>query len=273
LRQLRAELPGIADDCALIAFAEQLAATQVSLDQFRAWVEATAGDDGMSSPADPEWSAYRAILALRYQGDLEEANWLAFLSIHIGPGPDDWNSVRTVYAGMGDGFLTWRRVTDDPGALGGWHARHRDQLARLRFSNHRKFESWKTFEDVVRSYVGGVRQETGGSQQDLFDGGTLSAADNFERLRSQLTFIYRFGRLAVYDFLCLLGELGLYALAPGHVYLEGATGPLNGARQLFGKSKESASILDERAVQLAKTIGVSVATMEDALCNWQKTHG
>ena len=62
----------------------------------------------------------------------------------------------------------------------------------------------------------------------------------------------------------------MYPLAPDRVYLRGASGPLHGARMLFGARSEDPDRLDRRATDLANQLGVTVGAMEDALCNWQK---
>ena len=82
----------------------------------------------------------------------------------------------------------------------------------------------------------------------------------------------RFGRLAAYDFLTLLGTAGVLPIGPDRLYLDGATGPLEGARALFGDRGSDPASLDGRATRLAVALGVSLSAMEDALCNWQKKY-
>ena len=43
----------------------------------------------------------------------------------------------------------------------------------------------------------------------------------------------RFGRTARFDYLTMVGKLGLANIAPGSPYMVGATGPLKGAALLF----------------------------------------
>lgn len=145
---------------------------------------------------------------------------------------------------------------------------HEPQLEALRFGNHRKFESWKQLSPVLQSYIAGVNGR-GGQQRPLFERPALSATENFERLMQELSFIYRFSRLGIYDLLCLLGNLRVYTLEPGRLYLRGASGPLDGARRLFGEDADT-DRLDTRGCDLASRLGVSIDATEDALCNWQK---
>lgn len=55
---------------------------------------------------------------------------------------------------------------------------------------------------------------------------------------------------------------------PGKCYLDGATGPLDGATVLRGN--RPIEQLERLAADFAKRLGVSPIAVEDALCNWQK---
>ena len=87
--------------------------------------------------------------------------------------------------------------------------------------------------------------------------------------------VTRFGRLARFDFLAMLGKLGIAPIEPDAAYLwHNATGPLKGARLLFGGSVDaeiSARELDEKLKDLDQHLRVGMQTLEDALCNWQKS--
>jgi hypothetical protein len=82
--------------------------------------------------------------------------------------------------------------------------------------------------------------------------------------------VLRFGRLARFDYLAMLGKLGLAGIKPGSTYLNGATGPLRGARLLFGVTANH-SVLDGWLGELDEELQVGMQVMEDALCNWQKS--
>ena len=90
-----------------------------------------------------------------------------------------------------------------------------------------------------------------------------------------MTSVYRFGRLGRFDFLTMLGKLGISPIEPGSAYLwHNATGPKKGARLLFG-GNSSASItpkdLDELLMLIDGSLGVGMQALEDSLCNWQKS--
>jgi hypothetical protein len=82
-----------------------------------------------------------------------------------------------------------------------------------------------------------------------------------------------FGRTARFDYLTMIGKLGLAPIEPGSAYLQGATGPVKGARLLFGDAHAVLSLkeLDIRLVQLGGELNVGMQVLEDALCNWQKS--
>ena len=96
----------------------------------------------------------------------------------------------------------------------------------------------------------------------------------FDYLYCSMTEVMSFGRMAKFDYLTMIGKLGLAQIEPGSTYLEGSTGPAVGARLLFsGGNATPLSDLDSRSVELGDALGVGMQVMEDALCNWQKNPG
>jgi hypothetical protein len=112
------------------------------------------------------------------------------------------------------------------------------------------------------AYFAGLAHSTGNDPKKIFD----VAYHGLD--------IARFGRLAKFDFLALLGRLDLAPIQPGSTYLRGSTGPLKGARLLIDgdpKSKSKAEALDEILQRLDAVINVGMQVMEDSICNWQKS--
>jgi hypothetical protein len=86
--------------------------------------------------------------------------------------------------------------------------------------------------------------------------------------------VRRFGRTARFDYLAMVGKLGLAQIEPGSAYIQGSTGPVVGARLLFGGRKNadlSALYLDQWLVEIDAELNVGMQVLEDALCNWQKS--
>jgi hypothetical protein len=104
-------------------------------------------------------------------------------------------------------------------------------------------------------------------------GGAHSTFDYLYRSLDQVT---SFGRMAKFDYLTMVGKLELADIEPGIPYLNGATGPLEGAQLLF-TGRRNAQLkprqLEALVVQLGAHLNVGMQVMEDALCNWQKSPG
>jgi len=78
------------------------------------------------------------------------------------------------------------------------------------------------------------------------------------------------GRLGKFDLLCNLSNLLISPILPDKAYISDATGPLSGAKLVFGEDL-SKSVLEAECASLAKHLSVSPQVIEDALCNWQKS--
>lgn len=90
----------------------------------------------------------------------------------------------------------------------------------------------------------------------------------FDALYHAMGEIQQFGRTGRFDALCLLGSIGLISVKPGSCYLKGSTGPLRGARKLFGR--HPVNVLARLTDESAKYLEIAMEVFEDALCNWQK---
>jgi hypothetical protein len=72
----------------------------------------------------------------------------------------------------------------------------------------------------------------------------------------------------------LIGRYGIAPIVAGSAYLEGATGPANGARLLLDGRRDGPSTIERLQAgldELDEKLGVGMTVMEDALCNWQKS--
>jgi len=96
----------------------------------------------------------------------------------------------------------------------------------------------------------------------------------FDYLYESMKDVASFGRTARFDYLTMVGKLRLAQIEPGSTYMQGATGPLSGARLLFGGRTDAALSqreLDAYLVRLEACLVVGMQVLEDALCNWQKS--
>ena len=151
-----------------------------------------------------------------------------------------------------------------------------------KFSNHRKFESLKADSKkgtagVLESYIRWVMEY--GSHTKMVRAIHAEIGQNpvevFDYLYRSMDAVMRFGRLGRFDFLTMLGKLGIAPVQPGSAYLwHDASGPLAGAKLLLlgdADAKVPARQLDAQLEDLDKHLKVGMQTLEDALCNWQKS--
>ena len=270
-------LKGIADPQARDTLIWQLIASLTRLDHTRAIKHRDISGDRLL-PGSTLFEPERAAALLARQGQRDEAIWLIFLSTHFGRhGRHGWRMLRDVYSGLGSGMWTWNRVSSNPASFQGWLRQNADLIGGA-FGNHRKYESLnpdspqgtaKVIESFVRccspspaQWFDNLSRASGNDPHKVFDAAYVGLT------------IARFGRLAKFDFLALLGRLDLAPLLPGSAYLTGATGPLRGARLLVDgdpQSRANAKSLDLLLQQLDGSLNVGMQVMEDAICNWQKS--
>jgi hypothetical protein len=270
-------LAGVTDGLARRTLAKQMIASLRRLDYTTILKNRDIHPD-RANPDSDLFDPERAALLYARNGNPNEAIWLIFLSIHFGKhATHGWGMVRDVYSGLGDGRWTWERAAAQPAAFGMWLNANRSSI-RGAFGNHRKYETLdadsrsstarviESFLEICKptpaDYFAGLVRSTGNDPMEIFDAA-------YHDLR-----IVRFGRLAKFDFLGLLGRMDLAPVKPGSAYLRGATGPLRGARLLVDGDPGSvtrADDLDGTLRRLDQVLDVGMQVMEDSLCNWQKS--
>lgn len=219
------------------------------------------------------------------RGNFNEAFWLVFLATHFGKNKSTgWNLAKIVYGGRrATPYWTWQKLNSDLEMFLEWLDRNQDYLKENgKFGNHRKYESCNAYNQrgtgvAITSYLNWIGN--GNDHLAMFEevqenlgGDPRATFDHFYKSMNQ---VITFGRTAKFDFLTMVGKLGLAEIEPGFAYLNGATGPLRGARLLFGNStdanltaKQLEGLLHELEGSLKLYYGMQV--LEDALCNWQK---
>ena len=239
-----------------------------------------------ANPRSDIFDPLRAAAIQKSFGNIEEACWLVFLATHFGKHRrSGWRLTRDVYGALNaKSPWSWKRISTDPEGISKWLNKHYDILTGdgipRHFGNHRKYESLhpdsnKGTGAVVTSYVYWVLK-AGGHTQFFEDALTSSKGDPkaaFRQLYNSMD-VLRFGRTAKFDYLTTIAKLGLAHISPDSAYLVGATGPLRGARLLFGGTVTArmltADELDPWLVKLGESLGLGMQELEDALCNWQK---
>jgi hypothetical protein len=274
-------LPGIDDAATREVLIEQFLASIHRVE----YVKRLGSRDISPRRADPHDDLFdplkAAVLNLR-NGNRDEAFWLVFLSVHFGKhGRSGWRYLRDVYGQLGgQRRWDWQNTSTAPAEFRAWLSAHQAELRRPGggFGNHRKYESLDGHSTagtgaVVESYVEWVAAAP--SHAALVEDAVVAARGDarlaFDHLYSALAAsVHRFGRLARFDYVAMLGKLGLAPIEPGSAYLRDATGPLRGARALFGRH-HTAATLDRWLVEIDVELRVGMQVLEDALCNWQKS--
>lgn len=279
----RRSLPGIEDARVRGVFVRQMID---SLHRVR-YPVAIAARAVSQRRADPTDAAYfdplRAALFHFRKGCVDEACWLVFLFVHFGKhARGGYRYARDVYGRLGQGGRwDWPSVSTNTIAFETWLGRNHDLIRRSGpggFGSHRKYESLRPDHTgrAVATYVAWVNPLRGHkallSETLAAAGGDQVAA--FDRLYDSMATVVRFGRTARFDYLTMLGKLGIVSIVPGSLKLKGATGPLVGVRRLYGVGQDvSNATLEAWLRELDAVLGVGPQALEDALCNWQKSPG
>lgn len=245
--------------------------------------------DRRADPHDQIFDPLKAAILHHRQGRIDEAFWLVFLFVHFGKhARAGWRYAREIYGRLGDtAHWDWASTSADPSGFRQWLHSHQGELKRegvpRGFGNHRKYESLDAYSSTgtgaaVESYVKWVDPPR--THQDLMDEAYWQTDGDprkaFDHLYRSIDAVARFGRTARFDYLAMIGKLGLAAIEPGSPYMRNSNGPLKGAQLLFGGEKKaalSAVVLDQWLVELDTALKVGMQVLEDALCNWQKSPG
>lgn len=280
------DLPGVRPQENLAALVEQIISSLRRIEYVHV-IRDRYHDPRRMDPRSDLFDPLKAAILHNRAGHFDEAFWLVFLAIHFGKhAKDGWRLVRDVYGRFGDnGVWDWNTVSSDPCAFRTWLEANANRLTTdgifRRFGNHRKYESLvppsgEGTADAVASYVTWIGPPR--THQQMIRDAHMVVGQHpeatFDYLYRSMSAVKRFGRLARFDYLTMLGKLGLAPIVPGSAYLGAATGPLSGARLLFGghrNVKLSARILDGYLRELDNELSVGMQVLEDSLCNWQKS--
>lgn len=244
--------------------------------------------DVRADPASHLFDPLRAAVLQNRRGNTDEAWWLVFLATHFGKhSRDGWRLARDIYGRLGQGGLwDWPTISSAPQSFIDWYKSNEavflgaDGQTR-RFSNHRNYRTLKALsgkgpDDVLASYVEWIAPPR--TPSEMIRGVHVEVGQNphevFDALYRTSGVLKEFGRLAKFDFLAMLGKLGIAPISPGHTYLSNSTGPLRGARLLFCNDcfgGQSARSLQLKLMDLGNFTGLSPQVLEDGLCNWQKS--
>lgn len=276
-------LPGIPSEAELTALVAQMVDSVARIN----YVKKIATRDISPARLDPKnahmFDPLRAAIQHLRDGNEDEAFWLIFLFVHCGKHlMKGYSLLRMVYGAFNDKFMwTWEKFSADPQLFSMWLHQHLDELTRqsksFPFGNHRKYESLKHLDVTLSSYADWVGPSR--SHRKFIEEAKAEAGNDPKKLFHYLYYsmdsVHRFGRTAKFDYLTMVGKIGLENIEPPSAYMVHGTGPVRGARLLFGGAVDKESLskkkLDELSVELDKALGVGMQVIEDSLCNWQKS--
>ncbi|MGP8217706.1 MAG: hypothetical protein ACLQQ4_19205 [Bacteroidia bacterium] len=276
----RINLPGINTDAKLDCFirhiADSIKRIQLITD-IRDEIQSLDSIDVTRNDFNP----LKAALYHKQHGNIDEAFWLVFLATHFGEDEKKtkWRWVQDLYSGLGhEVFWDWKKTSTDPNGFRKWlDANKNILLGRGAFGNHRKYLSLNDSHTgmAVATYINWIGPKR--SHQDLVNTLQIKAGATpyvlFDALYKSMDAVFQFGRVGRFDYLSMVGKLGMANIEPGNPYLSGATGPLIGARLLFGENNMSAKdiniCLQALGEHLSFYFGMQI--IEDAVCNWQKS--
>lgn len=274
-------LPGIDDACSRDVFIGQL----VESGRRRRYAVRLGTRRASSRVLDASSGAFNPLMGavrMRDFGDFDNACWLVFLSVHFGrPKITGWSLVSEFYSKLGQGGVwDWASVQSDVNKVRTWLDDNQVDL-KLRggkFGNHRKYESLNGSSaggtgEVIETYLEWVDGSHAKRLGDLM-GGSSNPREAFGRIYPSLGEVVRFGRTARFDYLTMIGKLGIVDIEPDKAYLANASGPRVGAQLMLEgttSSTSSSAVLEIGLSRLASHLEITFDVLEDALCNWQKS--
>jgi len=265
-RLAKASCVGVSDEQTSLVFIHQLVESVRRAEYYPVIAARRPPSALRGNPDEPCFEPILAAMVRLREGQYDDAAWLVFLAVHFGRNSrTGWSLARATYRRW-----NWAKISSNVSDFRDWLKRGH-LLKSGSFGNHRKYQSLSGVSDVgtgvaVESYVRWI----GVTHRDALASFPVeSPRATFDRLYASMDGVRSFGRTARFDYLTTLAKIGMTAAEPGRLYLVGATGPLAGARLMFGHGMPSA--LDKLCVDLADSLGVPPHVLEDALCNWQKS--
>jgi len=277
----RYPLAGIADDKTRAVFVHQLIDSLHRTEYPRVLSTRTMSVRRTDPMDDEYFDPVRGAVYYSSLGNHDEACWLIFLFVTFGKGRrTGWRLIQNVYGRLGEEVRwDWAAASETPELMANWIVEHAHELwpkgTPRPFGAHRQHEQIAPSGRTVETYVRWIGDA---GHRVKFE--ASAAANNgdprrtFDALYREMAVVHRYGRLAKFDYLAMLGKLSLALVEPGSTYMAGATGPVTGARLFFAadaRADLSADFLDTNLAELDTVLGVGMQALEDALCNWQKS--
>ena len=279
-------LPGLCDPETLTVLVAQLVESRRRI-QFVERIQERDISPRRMDPSEDLFDPLRAAILHKRAGNVDEAFWLVFLFVHFGKHRrGQWRYLRDVYGALGgESLWDWANTSANPDGFRAWLAANRTRIEESPepggFGNHRKYQSLDacsstgtgaavvTYVDWIAPLGSHVNRMVAAHDAVRGDPG-----EAFHALYESMDAVASFGRLARFEYLAMVGKLGLAKIVPPSAYLSSSTGPRQGARLLFGGSPTASippAVLEEHLGELNQVLEVGFQVLEDALCNWNKS--
>ena len=257
-------------------------------------------DSDFWNPKNDKFNPKFGAVELKKDGQFDEAVWLIFLHIHFGEDcgcgsscspiqKSCLNLLKEFYSKFGSNSrLTFKEFKKYDLkkflSIPGMTKQNLNSLGS--YSNHRQREKYEP--EYIYRILSEYRDKflsSHGNFSDLIKSispKTKKYPEWYFKYLFSLLFprpkrIFRFGRLAVFDFLATLGNLDILPLEPDSTHLLEATGPLKGANALINNDKNIKNskndyilYIEQIVDNLDDSLKIGKHALEDCLCNWQK---
>ena len=275
------QLPGISSSKARECFIKQV----IDSTQRIKYVSTILNQNTSANCLNPSLNGFNPIKAAawyRKSGNFEEAFWMVFLLTHFGRNSvTKWRLVNDIYSGLSS-QITWNWISTKQNlqAFKSWLNQNITTLKKNgSFGNHRKYQSLDAYSkngtgETFESYINWIN--TYGSHQSLVNSVKNKIGNDpkslFHFLFKDMSSVIGFGRTGKFDYLTMVGKLGLIEIEPDLTYMGNSTGPVSGARELFGNQNLKPSTLESWLSELEQYLNLhfGMQVLEDAICNWQK---
>ena len=216
-------------------------------------------------------------------GKIEEACWLLFLCSYFGKHPKKgWNFLRSVYSAF-DGKIPWNwsQVSGRSEEFGNWLLFNQPELKKIRgLGNAYKYYTFdrnKAIEMVaqIQSYIVWVKSKVNHVKLfgDIPDYHAIEPSASFQYCYQEMSVQTALKKSVQFDYLALIGNLGIARIQPGHLYLNDILLPKRGTKWLFDIKKSDKIPVSELNMRMSLLVNYlelpfGIQIVQKALGKW-----
>jgi hypothetical protein len=237
---------------------------------------------------DPSYKNFDPLVAAKWyfhQQKIDEACWILFLYSYIGKhAKQHWNFLRSVYGALDSGKVwTWETVSVNREDFQNWLLTNQPELKETGGlgDGHKQYGLDYTraihIGNEILSYIDWITLEQGHSQlfSQAIQANEGDRTASFHYLYQSMNRHVPVNKSIQFNYLALIGKVGIAKIEPGHLYLNDILLAKQGAKRLLGGKKVdkiSMPELNERMVSLAHFLDLpfSVQVLQKVLEKWAK---